>query len=342
MKIYQALPPYFGGKRRLLPWIKKHLSAVIPQHRWSNLVFLDAFAGGGSVSLFAKLHGFKQVLSNDVSSRSQIILEGLLTNPGQGLTKQDLNSFILSEPSRVITLDCLSEYHQEWLNKLHSYQKQCLCPHKKAMIQLLLWHCLQYCFCFGTSIGSSNRPFAKVLNDKAPWHELNSKRFQDGSFDSLLKPLTDVFPAIIKRLNGGLTPGNVEAFQLDAMDFVSNNKGDILYLDPPYADTLAYEDSYRVLDQLLFGENGPRAVNSRFSGSVDSISELLVASKHIPCWVLSYNDKVLGLEQLNELVKAADPNRAVQGFSKAYAHLAYVSKRDNQELLIISYNKEAF
>ena len=49
LAIFDALPSYFGGKRRLLGPIFKHLPP--PE---SAPVLADAFLGGGSVALFAK------------------------------------------------------------------------------------------------------------------------------------------------------------------------------------------------------------------------------------------------------------------------------------------------
>jgi hypothetical protein len=73
-----------------------------------------------------------------------------------------------------------------------------------------------------------------------------------------------------------------------------------------------------------------------FTDRVDAISDLLDISRHIPVWVLSYNDKVLGLDALRELVNKVDPHRRVEGFAKPYAHLPHVAKRENQELLMIA------
>jgi thiamine kinase-like enzyme len=59
-------------------------------------------------------------------------------------------------------------------------------------------------------------------------------------------------------------------------------------------------------------------------------------ARHIPVWMLSYNDKVVDLETLAALVKAVDPSRAVQASAQTYAHMPHVAKRQNQELLIIA------
>ena len=70
----QALPTYFGGKRRLLGQIFKYLPSPeeVP-------VFVDAFLGGGSVSLFAKAKG-DRVVCNDITLRSVVVGRALIEN----------------------------------------------------------------------------------------------------------------------------------------------------------------------------------------------------------------------------------------------------------------------
>ena len=85
-----ALPSYFGGKRKHLPWILGHLAQAIPRAQWSQFVFLDAFLGGGAVSMAAKALGFQQVLSNDWSFRSQLIAKALLCNNRMTIEMSDL------------------------------------------------------------------------------------------------------------------------------------------------------------------------------------------------------------------------------------------------------------
>ena len=55
-KRLQALPPYLGGKRKLMGRIFKHLPGPTEAP-----VFIDAFLGGGSVSLMAKARGYRVI-----------------------------------------------------------------------------------------------------------------------------------------------------------------------------------------------------------------------------------------------------------------------------------------
>ncbi|MFH1680729.1 MAG: DNA adenine methylase, partial [Candidatus Eisenbacteria bacterium] len=74
LKMFDALPSYHGGKRRLLGAIFRD---VPPPDEAP--VFVDAFLGGGSVSLCAKARGY-EVLCNDVADRSVIVGRALVEN----------------------------------------------------------------------------------------------------------------------------------------------------------------------------------------------------------------------------------------------------------------------
>ena len=79
-----ALPAYQGGKRRLLGQIFKHLPGPeeVP-------VYIDAFLGGGSVSLFAKARGYR-VICNDIALRSEIVGRALIANDNVTLSQDDV------------------------------------------------------------------------------------------------------------------------------------------------------------------------------------------------------------------------------------------------------------
>ena len=79
---FQALPCYFGGKRKLVKDIFNHA-------RKDNGVFIDAFLGGGSVSLYAKAKGYK-VIANDIALRSYITGKVFIENNRIKLTDEDL------------------------------------------------------------------------------------------------------------------------------------------------------------------------------------------------------------------------------------------------------------
>ena len=69
VKMFDALLPYFGGKRKLCPVIFGVIHGHYPRDKWFKAVFVDAFLGSGAVSLYAKAQGLK-VIANDAAERS--------------------------------------------------------------------------------------------------------------------------------------------------------------------------------------------------------------------------------------------------------------------------------
>ena len=87
--MWSALPPYLGGKRRLCPLIFREIDRLVPRALWGKMTFLDAFLGGGSVSLYAKAQGLG-VICTDIAVRSIVIGRGLIENSRVRLAKEDV------------------------------------------------------------------------------------------------------------------------------------------------------------------------------------------------------------------------------------------------------------
>jgi hypothetical protein len=228
-RFYQALPPYFGGKRRLNPWIFGHLNTILPKSEWKNRVFLDAFTGGGAVSLFAKRHGFGQIYANDWSARSQLVMDGLLRNQQTILSREDLLLVTqhLSDASGIIETELagsvFSHRHAQALDQLMSWANGFKSPTKRSLAKLVIWHMISQYVCMPTSVGTSNRPYADVLDGRRNWQTLNPKRFIDGSFPRLLQPSFQGLETKRQAINAGVFCGTpVMGSQLDAVEFITH------------------------------------------------------------------------------------------------------------------------
>ncbi len=347
---FQALPSYPGGKRRLVSWIFGQLEEIIKPFYWSDLTLVDAFVGGGAISMYAKAQGFS-LKCNDWSNRSQIVLEALIANNWgklgehffygvlEKLSESDVGFIEQDYGGSVFSLR-----HARVLDLVRLAIEEMGCSITKAMAKLLLWHLTLEFIAFSTSVGTSNKPFAQILDSKMDWWALNPKRYQDGSFKKLLEPCFEVIEKKRKAINSGVFQGisKVECFRQDAFDFVKSVEGHILYLDPPYPGTMGYERENRVLDSIILDEKpATRPEISPFTKSVDALSDLLVRSQHIPMWIISYGNKVVDLTELKAVVCEVAPNRKVQAWQKPYQHMAHVSQNgSSEELLVIAYSKD--
>lgn len=350
-KQLQALPTYFGSKRRLLAWLNSTLVKALSPEHWKQATFIDLFMGGGAVSVWAKAQGFKQVIANDISNRSQILAQAFLTNTQVQITAQDalwLTQALPEEqkPGFIETQYCPSVFarrHAQALEQGFYWANAYPDPIKQALLKTLMWHLANEFVAFSTSMGTSNRPFAEALDGLREWDSLNPKRFTDGSLARLCEPTWARLEEKRKLINQGVLGGSpVTVYKADALTVLPKLTGDILYLDPPYAGTVSYERGNQVLDALLQGQAKSHSVEvSAFSKSTDILSSLLAQAQHIPIWLLSYGNQALSLEALMELVKHQAHGREVVGFAKRYRHLSHVSQnKNNQELLILAYPKE--
>ncbi len=80
---FQALPAYFGGKRRLCPLIFALLGDVLRREAWREATFVDPFCGGGAVALYAKAQGF-DVTASDLAERGAVMARALIANSSTG------------------------------------------------------------------------------------------------------------------------------------------------------------------------------------------------------------------------------------------------------------------
>lgn len=342
---FQALPSYAGGKRKLIPWIFHHIQGHVPKQYWRKLTFADAFVGGGSVSLWAKAQGFGRLACNDWSERSGILMQALISNSDQRFSDELLDWLLkpTSEPGHIITSlsgEIFAHRHSLVLDRIAQNVQQLSDPTDRVLGQLLLWKLSERFVGFGSTLGTSNRPLAKVVDGGAPWWELSPKRLQDQSLRKLLRPIGPLLEKEKHVINGGIfaANGSVALSQQDAMVFVEQVEADILYADPPYPGTLAYEKHYAPLDSILFGlkEDTPHSV-SPFTESVEALSNFLRRAQHIPMWVVSYGNKQVDADAFKALVQSADPSRHTEVYTQAYTHMPHVAKpSNNQELLAIS------
>ena len=346
-RYFSALPSYFGGKRKLVPYIFGALDRLVSSPKWGKYHFIDAFSGGGSVSLAAKAYGFGCVYSNDWSLRSNIIHRGLLDNKSIFLTRTDVlsmatypnKSFHPNLQNLVGTV--FSERHALALSQGLHYADSLQCQTKKALVLLLLWKLVLEYVAFGTSVGTSNRPFVEVLDGKKPWYSLNPKRLRDKSFSRLLEPSWTHIERHRKAINRGVfgAGGETRTFQEYVFKFLPQVSGQILYLDPPYPGTLSYEKENKVLDQVLFGERDLDSYGiSPFTEDIGALSQLLKQATHIQIWLVSLNNKIIDERELGDFIKAIDPKRKVETNSWKYGHLSHVSNSErNRELLVTAY-----
>jgi hypothetical protein len=154
--------------------------------------------------------------------------------------------------------------------------------------------------------------------------------------DHLARRVSSHPVALCEELRGKINRGvfgngrQNEAHQRDVFDFLADAQGDVIYLDPPYGGTSAYESALRPLDSILEGRPVD-AAPSVFSGrrAVEAMERLFAACRHVPGWVVSYGGKSISRDDLARMIEKHHRNVSVETIR--YAHLAGLAKRESRE-----------
>ena len=337
-KFFDALPAYFGGKRKLVKAIFK----LAPPANDAP-VFFDAFLGGGSVSLYAKALGY-QVISNDIADRSAIIGRALIENNRAKLHPTDIyRLFEFHENandgfvSKVFSPEVFMTRHAEFLDiAFHNLRRMPESP-KKALLELLL---VKFIFKLRPhNQFSSPHAFNIPMEDRRMDF---IKRTYWQHIKTLQKPIPDLLLDVLEAVNSGVIDnGKInQAHKRDIMDLLPDVKADIVYFDPPYAGTTAYEDVYHTLDQILAGRTF-RAEKNEFSDEDGQkfIKKLFERARHIPVWILSMGNAGGKNDCLVELAEMMAQYKQVKTHVFKYEH-KHVSaneehKDKNLEYLIL-------
>lgn len=166
MKMFNALLPYFGGKRKLCPVIFGHIAKYFPREKWQGRVFVDAFLGSGAVSLYAKAQGFR-VIANDIAKRSYIAGKAVIENSDTLLTDDDVYRLFLDNPENKHFIeqhyfpDVFTRRHAAFLDNAFANANR---PLDKYLILKFVFHIRPYSKFF--SPHAFNRPFEEGRFDE--------------------------------------------------------------------------------------------------------------------------------------------------------------------------------
>ena len=334
-----SLPPYAGGKRRLLGQIFKHLPKPTEAP-----VFVDAFLGGGAVSLWAKLRGYR-VVCNDLAERSVIVGRALIENDRVTLTEADSLRLFVSHPAaegfvrKNFAPDVLTRKHAAFLDDALIVARSAPEPKRSLFLLLLMKYTLRC-----RPMGNFGAKSIVRQMENGDWEAMNPHYVRDALARTVHGHPLALVEKLRQQVNRGVFSNGQRntIHQRDAFTLVRETEGDILYLDPPYPGTQAYETALRPLDEILAGHR-LEVERSRFSGKdgLHAMGELLDRGAHFPAWVISYGNAQVSLDELVALVEKFRPVQQAEAIE--YVHctgLAGAAHREsNRELLIIARRK---
>jgi hypothetical protein len=316
-KVFAGLPPYLGGKRKLVPLIFSLLARALPPTTWPTLKLIDPFCGGGSVALAAKWYGF-HVITGDIAERSMIVARALVGNSSRTILPTDIAKLFYGLDTVDTRKGDLEKPFAELLARSEHFAEPTGSLLKLAIVN-------SYLRVFPMSLPSASDAHHVVAED---WDRVSPRRL--GHYlRALNRPITTTIQRSATAVNKSVIGGIGEVVSGNAIDTVADSNADILYLDPPYAGTSGYDDNYRRLDHML-GDD-------RASSALPSLDELFEAASQISTIVLSYGGPSITLDSLVHQISRHRP--VTSSIEVPYRHLKSIAKEGTNEYIIICSNQ---
>ena len=147
---------------------------------------------------------------------------------------------------------------------------------------------------------------------------------------------------LAQQLNDGVFQGEGRVIKASVFDVLPTTTPDVAYFDPPYPGVMSYEKEYKIIDQIL---EGARRETSPFTAKDGAamIDGLLKTAQHIPIWLLSLGNEVVGIDELAEKMRRL--GRETKALEIKHQHLASVAteekKARNREFLVVGWDPAA-
>lgn len=302
MRLLQALPPYFGGKQKLLVKI----FSLLPGPGQAP-VLADAFLGGGCVSLYAKAMGYR-VYCNDLADRSAVVGRGLIENGRTKLDKADVAGLLQRNDYCFCQRDTLQKFFTDedavFIDTVLGNLRRKEPGYKKDLLTLALINFIlrsRHHGDFGVLwTYEALRP--KENTYLPPGHTRSARLY--------LKSPTDRFMRELRKINAAVFNNGQENMfsQADVLRFLEEVRADIAYFDPPYYGSAPYEERYKVLDWIIAGEiKEPEISGFNKQQAYRLIEDMLERAEWAKVWVISYGGPKVDRREFLNLVQKHRP-----------------------------------
>lgn len=349
-KIYEALLPFLGNKRKLLDDISPHLKGHI---------LCDIFMGSGAVALRGKAMGM-QVIGNDIATRSKIFGEAVIKNQNIKISKEDVASlFIPTENSgfiekHFVPVVFLPETARV-LDNAFAQARKYESPKKELLEFLLMRFILSSRQFGGFQVGKKDN--SMILEGRVI--ELIEGASSEARADKIAGSLRPAYLSLMRvreKINRAIfnnAEGDEnEIYQMDCFELLEkfrkeNRKIDTIYFDSPYRGSTIYSTHYKVLDQILEEKLDIEIDDTAFNknDALDNFDRLFEMANFIPRYVVSmgYNPTsesgIKGEELLAVLQKYKPAKLIPLKHSWVISNIASKSGKrqdDNVEYLLVS------
>jgi len=337
------LSQYLGSKQVHLPWIR----TFIPR---DARMAVDAFGGSQSVAFLFKQMGL-QTITNDLLSFNCQIGLALIENKDQTLTDADLDVLFLQNPDpsyynlmeHLFTDLFFEQRETRFLDAFRGNVERLSNKYKRALALAVMNRSM-----------TRKTTMGHFAHTQALSYAANPERVKRNR--SLIRSLKDIFLELLLDYNAAVFDNGKENLSLqgDAAEGVPlTGSADVIYFDPPYCDSHAdYQGFYHLLE--TYTEywkdknfvNGTKRYDPKRKSGFDRKVEILDAFKktfanaqHIPCWLISYNDR--SYPDIDTLTSLISEWRVCHVEKKGYraGRGGKGSVAGSHEILIIAENK---
>ena len=323
---------YLGSKQKLIEWIINRTPKVDS--------ILDAFSGSGVVSYYFKRKGVK-VLSNDFLRSSFYYSKALIENNKTTLSKEDVNMLLSENKSKKNYVESNFAdffYTREeciFIDNLIANIEKLDDQYKRALaLSCLIRTCIQ------------KIPGGKFRRNLLKYRDKNFKHYRP----KFIRDIKETFLSFVNKFNAAVFDNGKEnkAYNDNIFDLIKNIKTDAIYFDPPYGGSgFDYEKDYFFIELIakyygqineFFGKSKVYK-DLQFSGFnknhllLESFDNLFSSAKHIPLWIISYNNRSLPkFEEFTDLIKKY--KKISQVYEKEYHYKIGDSKGLKEYLFI--------
>ncbi len=341
LAIWNALPPYLGGKRRLCPLIFREVDRILPRRLWPGLTFLDGFLGGGSVSLYAKARGLG-VIATDIAERAIVVGQALVENSRVRLAREDVLRLAAptdDPPGRIeqnYAPRVFTRAQARLLDRALAMAQETRDVAKGALLRLL-----------AIRVALLAHPMSQVRAGTI--HRLDSGEYESITesclyhyVDGMRLGRPEKLWELAQQINTGVFEGKARTLKANLLQALPQIRADVAYFDPPYPGVMSYEKEYKIIDEILEGQSRPTSPFTAKDGA-SMLDLLFERAMHIPVWLLSLGNAVVGIEELE--AKMTRLGRSTRAIAIRYQHLPAVAteekKETNREFLVVGWDAEA-
>lgn len=315
-------PQYLGAKYVHRDWIANY----VPD---DTKVALDAFGGSQSIAFLFKQLGI-QTLTNDFLEFNNEIGKALIENPDVKLSKKDL-SILFSDNSNPSEFNLIETLYSDlfftpeeaaFVDSFRSNTDKLDCQYKRALAFTIMCRSMTRKVTMG-----------HFAHTQALVYAANPARVKRNR--SLIRPLKDIFMELLPKYNAAVFNNDKKnkSYNENILDLLPKLQGvDLVYFDPPYCNSHAdYQSFYHLLETFVVYWKDKQFVNrirryepKRYSGfdknseAITNLSLLFERARHIPTWLVSYNDR--SFPDIDTMVRLIEPYRNVNVERKPYAN----------------------